>query len=184
MNLLIIDIQELTYTEQNCLDAHNHYRAKHGVPPLRWNKTLALAALKWANHLLHKEQNLVHDTKTMLRDHQGENLGKYVTNPVIPLCRKTDDPVTYCKNCWDMVKLWYDEIKYYDFTKGDGNGKGAFLHFTQVIWKETTQLGVATVSGKQELIFVARYYLAGNFGTPKDYKRNVPPLVTTASKGT
>ena len=164
------------------MDGYNQYRAKHGVAPLSWNRTLAGAALKWAKHLLNRGK-LEHDTRALRRDHQGENLGIYVTYPAArPLCRNTDEPVKNCVNCLDMVKLWYDEIKYYDFAAGKGNGKGAVLHFTQVVWKESTQLGVATGSSERKLIFVARYYVGGNFGSPENFKRNVPPPVALSTE--
>ena len=41
----------MTGFEQDCLKAHNEYRAKHGVPPLKWNKQLRDDAQKWANTL-------------------------------------------------------------------------------------------------------------------------------------
>lgn len=36
---------------QDCLDAHNSYRAKHGVPPLMWSHDLAEGAQVWADQL-------------------------------------------------------------------------------------------------------------------------------------
>ena len=41
----------MTPFEQNCLKAHNDYRAKHGVPYMKWSKPLAQAAQKYANYL-------------------------------------------------------------------------------------------------------------------------------------
>lgn len=41
----------MTPFEKDCLKAHNEYRAKHRVPPLKWNAELAADAQKWANHL-------------------------------------------------------------------------------------------------------------------------------------
>ena len=41
----------MTSFEKDCLKAHNEYRAKHGVPPLKWNAELAADAQEWANHL-------------------------------------------------------------------------------------------------------------------------------------
>ena len=41
----------MTGFEKDCLEAHNKYRAKHGVPPLKWNAQLKADAQKWANHL-------------------------------------------------------------------------------------------------------------------------------------
>ena len=41
----------MTGFEKDCLEAHNKYRAKHGVPPLKWNAQLKADAQTWANHL-------------------------------------------------------------------------------------------------------------------------------------
>lgn len=43
-----------------------------------------------------------------------------------------------------VVKLWYDEVTKYDF-----NGKKLSIpkteHFTQIIWRNTTDLGVGHI---------------------------------------
>ena len=45
---------------QDCLDAHNSYRAKHGVPPLMWSHDLAEGAQVWADQLASTD-SLQHD---------------------------------------------------------------------------------------------------------------------------
>ena len=49
--LLFSCVSGMTGFEKDCLKAHNEYRAKHGVPPLKWNAQLQADAQKWANHL-------------------------------------------------------------------------------------------------------------------------------------
>lgn len=49
--LFSCDRAGLTDYENECLEAHNEYRAKHGVPPLKWSDELAAGAQKWADHL-------------------------------------------------------------------------------------------------------------------------------------
>ena len=41
----------MTEFEKDCLKAHNEYRAKHGVPPLKWNSQLQVDAQEYADHL-------------------------------------------------------------------------------------------------------------------------------------
>jgi len=51
MSIAVSFASGLTGFENDCLKAHNEYRAKHGVPPLKWNAQLAADAQKWADHL-------------------------------------------------------------------------------------------------------------------------------------
>ena len=76
-----------------------------------------------------------------------------------------------------MVKDWYDEITNYDFNTGKSTG-GVILHFTQVVWKESTELGMAVAMSEKNFFTVARYKPRGNFGYAKDFIRNVPPLIS------
>jgi hypothetical protein len=67
--------------------------------------------------------------------------------------------------------MWYDEIKDYDF-----NGGGFSMttgHFTQVVWKQTKQIGCAKVTCKGMDIYVCNYDPPGN--VERGYKQNVLP---------
>lgn len=83
-----------------------------------------------------------------------------------------------CVNCFSAVKGWYDEIVNYDFltgTKVPLPGAGEILHFTQVIWRNSSMLGVGVASGNGQGVYVvARYKAPGNFGGPQNFKLNVP----------
>ena len=54
--------------QKECLDAHNKFRAEHGVPPLKWSSKLASDSEKWAKELLHNNK-LQHSS-----GEYGENL--------------------------------------------------------------------------------------------------------------
>lgn len=75
--------------QSEILKAHNMYRAKHGVSPLRWSSTLATYAKNHANKCVWKHSYGPY----------GENLamGTNMTGPY-------------------ALKLWYNEIKYYDYS--------------------------------------------------------------------
>lgn len=69
---------------------------------------------------------------------------------------------------------WYDEIQDYSFSQGKGKTPYAVVnHFTQVVWKGTTELGMATAVGHDRLVAVARYRKAGNQGSTEEFKKNV-----------
>ena len=54
--------------------------------------------------------------------------------------------------------------------------KYSLLHSFQVVWKATTELGLATaVTGSKKFLFVARYKVRGNFGNKQAYIDNVKP---------
>ena len=68
-----------------------------------------------------------------------------------------------CLSCGEIVKTWYDEEQDYDYVTG--KAKVAFapiLHFTQIVWKASTKLGMATAVANNKLVAVARYEPAGN----------------------
>ncbi|PFX19615.1 Golgi-associated plant pathogenesis-related protein 1 [Stylophora pistillata] len=157
---------------QDCLDAHNNYRAKHGVPPLMWSRDLAEGAQNWADQLASTD-SLQHDEVAIQNRKMGENLAYF--QPAVPKCEGA--MVDNCVNCREMVQRWYDEIKNYDFDKGGPKAaRGAYKHFSQLIWANTAELGVGTaVSKRYGFITVARYRPTGNDGGFEEFIRNVPP---------
>ncbi|XP_030374310.1 Golgi-associated plant pathogenesis-related protein 1-like [Scaptodrosophila lebanonensis] len=138
--------------ENSMLDEHNHYRAKHNTPKLTLNANLSSGCNSFAKELAEKNK-LAHS-----KGHYGENV-----------CMTTSNPVT-------CVKMWYDEIKDYDFR----NPKFSLLsgHFTQVVWKSSKELGVGKAKSSQGATYVvARYTPAGN--VDGKFKENVLPLSGT-----
>lgn len=55
------------------------------------------------------------------------------------------------------VKMWYDEVKYFNFRRGGFTMKTG--HFTQVVWKRSTKLGC----GHYKSNIVCRYGPPGNY---------------------
>ncbi|XP_048577060.1 probable pathogenesis-related protein ARB_02861 isoform X2 [Nematostella vectensis] len=160
--------------EKECLDAHNMYRMRHGVPPLTWNSKLTRDAQSWADTLVRENKFEHHPALKELG--QGENLAYFA-----PANRKCDGPEdTNYVHCGEIVKDWYDEIRDYDFNKGAGKDMwSVVLHFTQVVWRDTTEVGMATAVSPvtNKFYTVARYKPAGNQGTKDDFKENVPPAI-------
>jgi len=132
--------------------AHNRYRAKHNAPPLRWNSGAATAAQRWANHLA-KQKALQHG------DHEGmgQNLamasGKELTGQ-------------------GATDMWYNEVQRYDFNNpGFASGTG---HFTQLVWVETTQVGVGKATNNDgQTYVVANYTPPGNVVGRQNFEKNV-----------
>ena len=133
----------MTFKEE-ILNSHNRYRAEVGVPPLQWSEDLAATAQKWADKLA-KTGKLEHSQA-------GENLAQGTTKAFT---------VT------QLVDMWGDEKK--SFRKGTfpnvsstGNWQDVG-HYTQVIWRNTTEVGCGLASSNGKDILVCHYNPAGNF---------------------
>ena len=75
------------------------------------------------------------------------------------------------------MRFWYNESSHFNFNQSKFSYKTA--QFTQVIWKDTKQLGIAwATSNDGNIYIVANYSPAGNIR--KDFSENVlPPFVTS-----
>ncbi|KAK4340107.1 hypothetical protein RND71_041569 [Anisodus tanguticus] len=129
---------------------HNKARAEVGapLPPLRWNDTLAKYAHNYASTRL-AECKLVHSDSPY-----GENLamgyGEF--------------------SAVDAVNLWVGEKPNYDYASNSCKD-GMCGHYTQVVWKNTLQVGCARLKcANGEAWFVScNYYPPGNYIGEKPY---------------
>lgn len=141
--------------QQECLRAHNEYRRKHGVPPLKLDKEMCKFSQQWADSLI-KRDVLQHSNN---REY-GENLFMMQSsNPNFTVSGK------------EAVDTWYEEIKVHKF--GMEPQSLASGHFTQVVWRESRNLGVAFAKYRGKVVVVANYYPAGNL--IGSFSENVPP---------
>jgi len=131
--------------------AHNRFRALHCAGELAWSAKLAQVAQRWANALRDRSCSFEHSGGAY-----GENLAAGTTG--------TLDPAT-------VVKMWYDEVADYRFPDGGFSMKTG--HFTQVVWRGTTQIGCGRSQCKGLDIFVCEYSPAGNW--EGQYRDNVKP---------
>ncbi|EDO30082.1 predicted protein [Nematostella vectensis] len=152
-----------TVVSSECLGAHNNKRALHqNTPNLSWNADMATEAAAYALKLA-QTQNFVHSDTS-----DGENLyNKGTTSGTVSTCQ-------------DAVDSWYSEIDNYDYTDYTNHPGGVIGHFTQIVWKSTTEVGVgvakAIVGGWTKTYIVARYRTAGNAIGQSHYDENVKPL--------
>ncbi|KAL9975340.1 hypothetical protein ACROYT_G012493 [Oculina patagonica] len=111
------------------LDSHNEYRRVHNAPGMQLTSELNDDAQRYASKLA-RESLFKHDSK---RGGEGENLGLR--------CGPGSDTERVKK----VVDAWYKEVCQYNFNNGVfSRGTG---HFTQVVWKRSTQLGIGYARG-------------------------------------
>lgn len=141
------------------LAAHNEYRRKHSVPELKLNDDMCKLAQDWATHCA-DTHILAHRPNCPY----GENV----------FCLYNSD-FSQIPTAKEPVKQWYDEIREYDFDSDKVNPKT--LHFTQVVWRNSTELGVGIAKNdKGETYVVANYNPRGNY--VGHFKENVlRPLI-------
>ncbi|KAL8982428.1 MAG: hypothetical protein Q9205_003058 [Flavoplaca limonia] len=120
------------------LETHNTYRTAHNASSLIWNSTLATSARRHAQPC---------DFKHSKDIPFGENLAAGYPNTTA------------------AVEFWGNEQEYYDF--GDAEFDDETGHFTQMVWKTTTDVGCGATwcdgeNGTPGWYLVCQYFPAGN----------------------
>eukprot|EP00667_Euglena_gracilis_P002198 EG_transcript_2198 len=125
LSLLCVDVDGATIIPSYAaafVNAHNVKRCMHGVPLMTWSAAVEATAVTWAATCSGVHTNLT----VRMNDWFGENLWGVSGMEPFPQ---------------GAVKLWYDEISMYDWSipiLQPGTG-----HLTQVIWRESVNLGCA-----------------------------------------
>tara|TARA_B100001057_G_scaffold129724_1_gene128822 strand:- start:3076 stop:3618 length:543 start_codon:yes stop_codon:yes gene_type:complete len=151
-------IQGLTQEDiDQALIIHNNARSDVGVSSLKWSNDLSKDALVWAEQMA-REERMYHSDKEA-RPGQGENL--YYTTAT--------DSLTSARNA---SQLWYEEIELYTYSP-ILSGENDFYeigHYTQMVWKSSTEVGMAmAVSASGKTFVVARYTPKGNYSGEYPY---------------
>ncbi len=146
-----IDNRETDITE--ILNAHNKYRTPLSILPLKWSDRLAKDARIWADRLA-GERRMYHSSGSG----DGENLWMG-TSGYYSLTQMVDG--------WGAEKKYYKNGTFPDVsTTGNWRDVG---HYTQIIWRNTTEVGCAKSSGGGNDFFVCRYSPPGNYIRQKVY---------------
>jgi len=115
--------------------------------PMKWNSTLASSAQSYANRLANSGSF----------EHSG--VSGYGENLFWS---------TKTSSYSDAVKAWYSESAYYDFRTLQCDTGKVCGHYTQLIWKNTTQVGCGKALYKRganigATVIVCQYNPAGNY---------------------
>nr|QNH72473.1 toxin candidate TRINITY_DN30655_c0_g2_i3 [Pachycerianthus borealis] len=141
----------MDYSVGGCPDAkealklHNQLRRKHGAEKLRWDDKLAQDAQAWAENNA-ANGVMAHSTEEQ-RNFQGENLAFLWVG--LPELENTA--------AQEGTKMWIEEEPLYPVDPMQA------LHFTQMVWKKTTNIGIGCAKSGDMVYVCARYNPRGNF---------------------
>jgi pathogenesis-related protein 1 len=140
---------------QQLIRLHNKVRADVGSGPVTWSKKLAIYAQEWAHQLGSTDCKLKHRPKSgKWKQEYGENLFMGV--------------VGYY-GVANAIKAWENERKYYrgqTLTSSNWYDSG---HYTQMVWKDSKEIGCAKAECNDNIIVVCNYDPPGNILGQKPY---------------
>ncbi|MDH5672564.1 MAG: CAP domain-containing protein [Myxococcales bacterium] len=141
-------------------EAHNRVRAAVEVPAggvplpeLQWSDDLAAVAARWAEHLAERGCGLRHSSDCRY----GENLAWFGGFEA--------SPSQVVEEGWASEKLCY---RYGAFLQGDEcsadcNASGGCGHYTQMVWRDSREVGCAvTRCSDNSEVWVCNYAPVGN----------------------
>ena len=133
------------------LDSHQAERAAVGVPALKWSEALAADAARWGRELA-RSGAFEHEVEVSDDlDTPGENLWTGTAGAWSPA---------------EMVKFWAEEKRgFRNGTFPNVSRSGAWDdvgHYTQMVWRDTHQVGCALISDGSMDTLVCRYARTGN----------------------
>ena len=134
------------------IDLHNELRKNYNSPNLKENKNLNKIANKIARDLILNQE------KNQIKIYDGKSFGENV------IISESNEPNI-------IFKKWSDESQNYDFNKNHFERNA--LHFTQIIWKETNEIGIGIANDvvNKKYCVIALYYPPGN--TLGEFPKNV-----------
>jgi uncharacterized protein YkwD len=127
------------------LNHHNMARNELGVSNLVWNATIASAAQSYAESLASRNCAFEHSRNPLYGENSFMGNGRVYT-------------------ALDGSKSWYKEKANYTYNNSSYN------HYTQMIWKNTTEVGVGVaMCSDGSYIIIANYASPGNFSGEYPY---------------
>jgi len=129
--------------EKQMLDAQNAVREKVGVRPLAWSDKLARVAQDWADRLV-KEGSFRHRPDSPW----GQNLYAVTGSEYLPQ---------------QIVNGWAAEAKDFDYPANRCREDRMCGHYTQLVWRNTREVGCAVARGGNREVWVCEYSPKGNY---------------------
>jgi hypothetical protein len=133
---------EIRLDSYQLLKAHNRWRARYDIAPLKWSPKLARYAQEWAETLL-REERFAHRSSCPYGENLATATGLQLT-------------------CDEVVDLWAGEGSNYD-RKTNSCAQGEVCgHFTQIVWKNTREVGCGMARKGDREVWVCNYTPPGN----------------------
>ena len=144
------------------VNAHNKWRSDVKVPLLTWSSSLADTAQTYADKLKTIQAcKMVHSHTKGL----GENL--FWASPVM---YSNGASAVQVVSPTKAVGEWGSEKADYNYQTNACNKSKMCGHYTQVVWKDTTQVGCGkAICSDNSQVWVCNYTPAGNFIGQKPY---------------
>jgi pathogenesis-related protein 1 len=130
-----------SFRPDEMVQAHNSVRSRLNLPPLMWSDKLAAVAQQWAETLLARKQ-FVHRPKSAY----GENLFEVIGAHASPA---------------QVVREWASEARNYDYASNRCHGVCG--HYTQIVWRDTREVGCGVARGSGREVWVCDYSPPGNW---------------------
>ncbi|MDQ7016291.1 MAG: CAP domain-containing protein [Gammaproteobacteria bacterium] len=146
---------------EQMVNAHNRWRAQVNVPPLTWSNQLQQQAQTWANRL--KERNQCQMQHSPADGKTGENL--FWASPVTHTYSNRPTQLTLQETDSNkVVDAWGSEVKDYDYSSNRCIAGEQCGHYTQMVWKSSTEVGCAkAICDDLSQVWVCNYAPAGNW---------------------
>lgn len=137
-------------TQSQLLDMQNAERERLGIEPLAWSDILAEQAQEWADELA--QRGVMQHSPRDTRPDIGENLwagsaGFYQPEDMI--------------NAFIAERQYFQNNEFPDVTTTDRWQDVG--HYTQIVWRDTREVGCAIAEGNDFEFLVCRYFPAGNY---------------------
>jgi uncharacterized protein YkwD len=138
---------EPPFSTRQMLSAHNAVRSRVALPPLAWSDKLAAVAQDWADTLMAR-RTFSHRPNSPY----GENLFEVRGASASP---------------GDVVQAWASEAGDYDYPAN--RCRGTCGHYTQIVWRNTREVGCAVARSQRQEIWVCNYDPPGNYVGQRPY---------------
>uniref|UniRef100_A0A1I7VUU0 SCP domain-containing protein n=1 Tax=Loa loa TaxID=7209 RepID=A0A1I7VUU0_LOALO len=195
--------------QRECLDAHNAVRAQYGCQPLIWSQELCDLAHSWAVKLAERGRILFPELQgigenirlTIVEEQTHLPSGAEITEIWAREAKDFDferprwNPSYRKSQVLRILKIsswtkktgqFYRKATNCGFTISRNAFKQGYLplkvetqHFTQIVWKETSEMGIARQWNTTTncVATVAMYRPSGNSNAPGEFQVNIPPKV-------